>query len=68
MTHEEQRLWLIKYLIDEEPRYRNQVIPNDEQEQKNLLRALMNIRMPKPLTEVFTIAWITFSEAELDWG
>lgn len=51
MTHEEQRIWLIRQLLDEEPRYKNYPIPDDEQEQKNLLRALMNVRLPKPISE-----------------
>ena len=51
MTHEEQRIWLIRQLLAEEPQYRNYQIPEDGQEQKNLLRALMNVRLPKPISE-----------------
>lgn len=53
MTQEERRLYLIKELLHEQPRYRNMKIPADEQEQKNLLRSLFNIRMPKPVAFAF---------------
>ncbi len=53
MTHEEQRIYLIRSLLAEEPQYKNYEIPADEGEQKKLLRALMNVRMPKPLTKEF---------------
>ena len=51
MTHEEQRVWLIRQLLDENEEYRGYPVPDDEQEQKNLLRALMNVRMPDPISE-----------------
>ncbi|MBQ8093908.1 MAG: macro domain-containing protein, partial [Clostridia bacterium] len=51
MTHEEQRIWLIKQLLAEEPQYGKYQIPEDDEEQKNLLRALMNVRLPKPISE-----------------
>ena len=51
MTHEEQRLWLIRQLLAENRRYRAARIPEDEQGQKDLLRALMNVRPPEPLSE-----------------
>ena len=53
MTHDEQRTWLIRQLLDEEPQYRNYQVPEDEKEQKDLLRALMNVRLPKPISEEF---------------
>ena len=36
MTHEEQRVWMIRQLLNEEPEYKRYDIPDDEQEQKNL--------------------------------
>lgn len=51
MNHDEQRVWLIQQLLDEKPKYRDYRIPEDTQEQKNLLRALMNVRMPEPISE-----------------
>lgn len=53
MTHEEQRIWLIRQLLDEKPEYRQYAVPDDTQEQKDLLRALMNVRMPDPIGEDF---------------
>ena len=53
MTHEKQRQYLIRALLAESSRYRNIQIPDDVQEQKNLLRALMNIRPPVPVGEAF---------------
>ena len=43
MEHNEQRVWMIKELLSEEEDYRGYQIPKEEQEQKNLLRALMNV-------------------------
>lgn len=46
MTQADRRLWLIKYLLDEQPQYAQMQIPKDEYSQKRLLRALFNVRMP----------------------
>ena len=46
MTHEEQRIWLIQQLLSEAPAYGRYGIPDNAQGQKNLLRALMNVRPP----------------------
>ncbi len=51
MNQRERRLWLIRQLLAEDPRYRNYQIPEEEQGQKDLLRALMNVRLPKPISE-----------------
>ena len=53
MTHEEQRIWLIRELQKEETELSHYSIPKDEQGQKDLLRGLMNIWVPKPLSEEF---------------
>ncbi|BCN30963.1 protein-ADP-ribose hydrolase [Anaeromicropila herbilytica] len=53
MTHEEKRIWLIRQLINENPEYSQYRIPDTEQDQKDLLRALMNVRMPKPIINEF---------------
>ena len=53
MTHEEKRIYLIKSLLAEQPRYRNIEIPTDIQGQKDLLRSLMNIRMPAPVSDEY---------------
>lgn len=46
MTHSEKRLYLIKELLSEQPQYRDMEIPSNTEEQKRLLRSLMNIRPP----------------------
>lgn len=53
MTQEERRLYLIGELLHEHPEYADMEIPGDEREQKNMLRSLFNIRMPKPINSKF---------------
>ena len=53
MTHEEQRIWLIKELQKDRSQLSHYRIPNDEQGQKDLLRSLMNVRMPRKISEEF---------------
>lgn len=53
MTQEERRTRLIGYLLNEQPQYRGTEIPAREQEQKRLLRSLMNVRMPAPVSREF---------------
>ena len=53
MTHEETRIWLIDRLKSDNPAYRKIPTPKDEQGQKDLLRILMNVRMPSPISEEF---------------
>ena len=53
MTHNEKRLYLIKELLSELPQHRDMEIPDNTEEQKRLLRSLMNIRPPHPIGEEF---------------
>lgn len=53
MTQTERRLFLIKELLREQIRYRDMDIPVRIQEQKNLLRSLLNVRMPRHVSEEF---------------
>ena len=64
MTQNERRLYLIKALLDEQPRYRNMEIPDDQSEQKQLLRSLFNVRMPSPISEDFLIVQDDYLQAE----
>ena len=50
MTQKERRLYLIGELLEEQPKYRGMEIPEDEANQKRLLRSLFNIRMPQPVS------------------
>lgn len=47
MTHTEQRKYLIARLLKEQKQFSNTPIPDNEQEQQMLLRALFNVRMPQ---------------------
>ena len=53
MNQAEKRRFLIEALLSEAPRYRDMEIPPAAQEQKNLLRALMNVRLPAPISGEF---------------
>ena len=51
MTQDERRLYLIKELLKE--RHEDCDIPDDEKSQRDLLRSLMNIRLPLPVSSEF---------------
>lgn len=53
MTQTERRLFLIQELLKEQSQYSKMEIPSGEQEQKYLLRSLLNIRMPLPISDDF---------------
>jgi len=53
MNQGERRIFLIKELLKEDKRYKNIEIPKNPTEQVDLLRALMNVRMPKEISEEF---------------
>ncbi len=56
MTQSERRIFLVRFFLNENPRYRDLRIPSDEAEQKMLLRALMNVRSPRPIGDEFLAA------------
>ena len=49
MNQAERRVWLIKALLDERPDGRSIAVPAGTSEQRDLLRALMNVRPPEAL-------------------
>lgn len=53
MKQDKRRIYLIKELLEEQPKYSTIEIPKEEQEQKNLLRSLMNVRMPRRTSQKF---------------
>lgn len=53
MTQSERRLYLITELKKENPQYAELPVPSDMAEQKHLLRALFNVRMPKAASDEF---------------
>lgn len=53
MNHEEERVWLIRYLLDENTEYKDISIPSDASNQWRLLRSLMNVRPAESIGEDF---------------
>ena len=53
MTSNEKCIWLIKELISENEQYCGLEIPKNAHEQRQLLRALMNVRRAIPISEKF---------------
>lgn len=53
MTQKERRIYLIGELLKEQPKYHDIEIPKNEQEQKRLLRSLLNVRMPQTVNNEF---------------
>lgn len=53
MNHTKKRLYLIQTLIHENPEYKTIQIPADSVQQQLLLRALMNVRAPKEISDEF---------------
>ena len=55
MNQSERRAFLIKRLLDEQPSYKDISIPNHAALQKNMLRSLMNLRMPSAIDDGFLV-------------
>lgn len=53
MDQNERRAYLIRELMNEEPRYKRMTMPGDSRGQEDLLRSLMNVREPRPVSEEF---------------
>ena len=53
MTQSEKRMFLIRELLAENPGYASVPVPEDSENQKLLLRGLMNIRPPKNIHAEF---------------
>ena len=66
MTYEEQRRYLIRELLAEDAQYKSIVIPEDAKGQKDLLRALMDVRPPMPIGEEFLTIQDEYLSAERD--
>lgn len=65
MTQNERRTYLIQYLLNEQGTSQNKKIPEDVSEQKRLLRGLMNVRAPKPVSEDFLRIQDDYLQGEL---
>ena len=66
MTHSEKRRYLIKELLSELPQYKDMEIPDNTEEQKRLLRSLMNIRSPRPIGKEFLNVQDEYLSAEVE--
>ncbi len=53
MNQQERCLWLIRTLLDETPQYRDMAVPLTADRRWQLLRSLMNVRPPMPVTDEF---------------
>ena len=53
MNQSERRAYLIENLLKEQPRYAKMQIPSEANEQRTILRSLINIRMPGFISEDF---------------
>lgn len=53
MTQTERRIFLIQHLLRENPRFYGQKVPSEKEDQETLLRSLMNVRMPLPISDEF---------------
>ena len=58
--------WICRYLLDENPRYRQMAVPESLEERQQLMRSLLNIRPPMPVTEEFLQAQDAELQAQLE--
>lgn len=69
MDQSERRAFLLRALLKERPQYRDIAVPQDERGQRDLLRALMNVRPPAPIGQEFlTVQDAYLSEAISEKG
>lgn len=65
MTQTERRIFLIQALLDEQPQYQSITVPKTAEEQKVLLRSLLNVRPPKPIGDDFLAVQDAYLQAEI---
>ncbi len=64
---QKQRLeYLIQFLLNENSGYQEITVPQSEEEQKRLLRSLMNIRFPNPISQDFLSIQDLYLQEELN--
>lgn len=64
MNQSEKRLFLLRSLLNERPEYRDTALPSDTPSQRQLLRGLMNIRMPRRADADFLAVQDEYLQAE----
>ena len=65
MNQSERRQFLIRWLLQENPSYRDWPVPQDTPSQKQLLRSLMNVRPPRPIDQAFLQVQDEYLQEEL---
>lgn len=65
MTQDKKREYLITELLNERPEYADVSIPKDRVEQKKLLRALFNVRLPLPISDDFLMVQDEYLQEEI---
>lgn len=65
MTRSQQLVYLLRGLLDEQPRYAELTVPDNEIEQWALLRALMNVRPPAPASKEWLAVQDGFLQQEI---
>ena len=65
MIQDDRRKFLIRYLLEEDKRYQDIEFPDNITEQKKLLRSLMNIRMPKKISDDFLVVQNEYLKEEI---
>ena len=66
MEQKERRGYLIRYLLNEREEYRDMSIPEDSDEQKSLLRSLMNVRPPQKISDSFLMVQDDYLKKETE--
>lgn len=65
LTQTERRRYLLETLIAEQPKTVALAIPANESDQKTLLRSLLNIRMPRPVSDAFLAVQDAYLQEEI---
>lgn len=66
MNQAERRQFLLRELLAEEPEYRTLAIPAEAEGQRQLLRALLNVRPPKESSPAFLAVQDAYLKAETE--
>ena len=65
MEQDKKREYLITELLNERPEYADISIPKEKAEQKKLLRALFNVRLPFPISDDFLMVQDEYLQEEI---
>ena len=65
MKQSERQIELLRFLLNENQEYANLQIPSEDRKQRELLRALMNVRQPRGISEEFLAMQDEYLQEEL---